>query len=175
MSDQPRASGPSEKTGNVVRDGAMGLVPETVSEIIKLNGLVWRESIVPAAILETIRLRNARTVNCVYCKAVRYDVAVADGFTEDRAQMVNDGYRDSALPPREKAAITLADAYLGYPAGADARARDEIRAEYSQAEIASMLVALMTFNFASRTAVSIGGMPKHDLPVMPMSVAQAGD
>ena len=62
-----------------------------------------------SSLLEILRLRNARTVNCVFCKSVRYDVARADGLTEDRAEMVGDDYEASALTAREKAAIALAD------------------------------------------------------------------
>ena len=171
MSAKPRATGPGTQTGNVIRDSAMGLVPETVSEIITLNSHVWRESLVPPALLEILRLRNARTVNCVFCKSVRYDVARADGLSEDRAEMVADGYQESALAPREKAALALADAYLGFPAGVDVQIARQIAAEYSQAEVASMLVALMCFNFTSRMAVSIGGMPEDPLPIMEVSVA----
>lgn len=171
---ESRASGPAQKTGNVVKDSPMGLIPETVSEILKLNGHVWRESLVPPSILETIRLRNARTVNCVFCKSVRYDVAIEDGLTEDRVSLINDSYRDSVLPAREKAAITLADCYLGFPAGADQKAAAEIASQYSDDEIASMLVAVMTYNFTSRMAVSLGGMPEDGtLPIMQMSVSAA--
>jgi alkylhydroperoxidase family enzyme len=172
MSTKPRASGPAEATGNVIRDSPMGLAPETVSLIIALNGHVWHESLVAPAILEILRLRNARTVNCVFCKAVRYDVARADGLSEDRAQMVADNYRDSALSAREKAAVALADCYLGFPAGVSHDTAAELGALYSEAEAASMLIALVTFNFTSRMAVSLGGMPD-ELPVMevPVSIA----
>lgn len=171
MSAKPRANGPGTQTGNVIRDSAMGLVPETVSEIITLNSHVWRESRVPPTLLEILRLRNARTVNCVFCKAVRYDVARDDGLTEDRAEMVADGYADSALSDREKRAIMLADSYLGFPAGVNPYAAGQIAAEFEPAEIASMLVSLMTFNFTSRMAVSIGGMPEDPLPIMEVSIA----
>lgn len=173
MSTKPRANGPSTQTGNVIRDSAMGLVPETVSEIIRLNSHIWRESLVPPTLLEIIRLRNARTVNCVFCKAVRYDVARDDGLTDDRADMVDDGYADSALSDREKRAIMLADSYLGFPAGLNADAAEQITKEFTPAEIASMLVALIAFNFTSRMAVSIGGMPEDPLPVMVVSVAHS--
>jgi len=166
----PRASGPKTQTGNVIRDSPLGLIPETVSEIIALNGHVWRDSLVSPSLLEIIRLRNARTVNCVYCRSVRYDVARKDGLTEQRAEMIADGYRESALSEREKLAIALADAYLGIPAGMDAALAARISAEFSEAEIASMMVALMTFNFTSRTAVSLGGMPEEPLPVTEVSV-----
>jgi alkylhydroperoxidase family enzyme len=170
MQGKPRVSGPGTQSGNVVRDSAMGLVPETVDEILALNGHVWRESRVPPALLEILRLRNARTVNCVFCKSVRYDVARLDGLTEERAALVADGYEQSALARREKLAIALADAYLGFPAGVDAGLAARLGAEFTAAEIASMLVALVTFNFTSRTAVSIGGMPEDPLPVTVVSV-----
>lgn len=172
MPSRPRASGPAEATGNVIRDSPMGLVPETVSDIIALNGAVWRDSLVAPSILEIMRLRNARAVNCVFCKAVRYDVARADGLSEERAEMINDDYRASALSPREKAAVTLADCYLGFPAGVGHEAAAEIAAAYAEREIASMLTALVTFNFASRMAVSLGGMPD-ELPVMELPVTIA--
>jgi len=175
MHSKPRATAPGTQTGNVIRDSALGLVPETVSEIIKLNGHVWRDSLVPPSLLEIVRLRNARTVNCVFCKSVRYDVARSDGLTEERAAMVADGYESSMLSEREKLAIALADAYLGSPAGMGADLAAKLSSAFTQAEIASMLVALMTFNFTSRTAVSIGGMPEEPLPVTEVSIALAAD
>ena len=170
MSAEPRATGPGTQSGNVIRDSAMGRVPETVDEIIALNRHVWRDSKVSPAVLEMIRLRNARTVNCVFCKSVRYDVARADGLTEDRVAMIADGYEESGLSDREKLALGLADSYLGFPAGVRADLAPRLVGAFSGDEIASMLVALMTFNFTSRMAVSIGGMPE-ELPVMEVSVA----
>jgi alkylhydroperoxidase family enzyme len=173
MPTNPRASGPGSATGNVIRDSMMGLVPETVDEIIRLNGHVWRDSLVSPSLLETLRLRNARTVNCVFCKSVRYDVARADGLTEAKVEMIGDGYEHSALAPREKAAITLADAYLGFPAGISGAAAERVAAAFDDAEIASMMVSLMTFNITSRAAVSNGGMPEGPLPVTEISVSSA--
>ncbi|HTV94921.1 MAG TPA: hypothetical protein VME42_02940 [Steroidobacteraceae bacterium] len=166
-----RASPPAARTGNVIRDSALGRVPETVEEIIGLNRHVWADSLVGPALLEILRLRNARTVNCVYCRAVRYDVARRDGLTEQKAQMIDDEYRSSALSEREKLAIALADAYLGFPAGVSRDLAAQLAREFSPAQIASMLVALLAFNFTSRTAVAVGGMPEEPLPVVEVSVA----
>lgn len=175
MPDQPRVGTPGTRTGNTIRDSALGLVPETVSEIIALNGHVWNGAIVPPALLEIIRLRNARTVNCVFCKSVRYDVARADGLTEERAAMIAPGYQASALSDREKSAIALADCYLGFPAGVAPDVAPRLAAAFTREEIAASLVALMTFNFTSRTAVSIGGMPEEPLPIMELSVSVTTD
>jgi alkylhydroperoxidase family enzyme len=175
MGTKARASPPAQRTGNVIRDSALGRVPETLEQIIDLNGAVWQQSRVSPTLLEIVRLRNARTVNCVFCKSVRYEVARNDGLTEARAQLIDDNFRDSALSPREKLAVALADCYLGFPAGVPAELATQLAAEFSAEEIASLLVALMCFNFTSRTAVSIGGMPDEPLPivVLPVSVTTA--
>lgn len=176
MQTKMRVTPPNSSTGNVIKDSPMGLVKETVDEIAAANSDVWRKSLVPASMLEIIRLRNARTVNCVFCRSVRYDVARKDGLTEDRAAMVEDGYETSALTEREKLALGLADGYLGFPAGIDADLAGKLSATFSEAEIASMLVALMTFNFASRCAVSLGGMPEEGtLPITEISVSVAAE
>lgn len=171
MSREPRASAPPTRTGNAIRDSALGLVHETVTEIVELNRAVWAQSVVSPTLLEVLRLRNARTVNCVYCKAVRYAVAREDGLTEERAALIDDGYHDSELSQQEKLAIALADSYLGYPAGIAPALASELQTQFSPAQIATMLVALVTFNFTSRTAVAIGGMPEQPLPVtlLPLS------
>ena len=165
MSTEPRAAPSGAHSGNPIRDSALGIVPQTVDEIVALNDAVWRASLVAPSLLEIIRLRNARTVNCVFCKSVRYEVARQDGLSEARAQMVDEGYRDSSLSEREKLAIALTDCYLGFPAAVPQELVGRLRREFSAAEIATMLVALMTFNFTSRTAVSIGGMPHEPLPI----------
>jgi alkylhydroperoxidase family enzyme len=171
MSAKARASAPPTRTGNAIRDSALGLVPQTVTQIIELNRAVWAQGTVAPTLLEVLRLRNARTVNCVYCKAVRYAVARDDGLTEARAAMIDEHYRDSELSDEEKLVIALADCYLGYPAQVPASLATQLQARFSAAQLAIMLVALMTFNFTSRTAVSIGGMPEEALPLtlLPLS------
>jgi alkylhydroperoxidase family enzyme len=170
MATKARASPPATRTGNVIRDSALGLVPETVEEVIVLNGEVWQSSLVSPTLLEMVRLRNARAVNCVFCKAVRYEVARNDGLTEERAQLIDANYQHSSLSRREKLAIALADCYLGFPAAVKPELAAQLAAEFTPAQIAALLVALMTFNFTSRTAVSIGGMPEEPLPVMVLPV-----
>jgi len=174
MKTKARASAPAQRSGNPIRDSALARVPETLDEIVALNSAVWQRSLVSPALLETLRLRNARTVNCVFCKAVRYEVARADGLTEARAAMIDTGYEHSALTEREKLAVALADGYLGFPAGITAALAPRLAREFSAEQLASMFVALMTFNFTSRTAVTIGGMPEDPLPVVLIPVA-AGD
>ena len=63
---RPRVGTPGISTGNMIRDSSFGLVPETLDPIVQLNDSVWRRNSVRPAFLEMLRLRNARTVNCVF-------------------------------------------------------------------------------------------------------------
>lgn len=52
MSARPRASAPPIRTGDPIRDSALGRVAETVDEIIRLNAELWRHSLVSPTLLE---------------------------------------------------------------------------------------------------------------------------
>lgn len=166
-----RVTAPKTGTGNVIRDSAMGLVPETVDIYATLNKSLWTAEHMRPAILEMVRLRNARTVNCVFCKSVRYDVAKADGLSEDKVSQIADGYEGSALSDVEKAALAFADAYLFDPKGVTPALKARLAAIFTDAELATIAVALAAFNASSRCAVSLGGMPE-SLPVMEISVPE---
>jgi hypothetical protein len=76
----------------VIRDSSMGLATQLIDPIVRLNDSVWRRNSVRLALVEMLRLRNARAVNCVFCKAARYDVARQDGLTEDKVAQIDDGF-----------------------------------------------------------------------------------
>src|SRR5690242_3644661 len=109
MHNQPRAGTPERQTGHVIRDSSLGLVPETLPALIELQGDVWHRTSVGPALMEVLRLRNARTVNCVFCKSVRYDIARADGLTEAKVAKIDDNFAASDLSTREKLALSFAD------------------------------------------------------------------
>lgn len=169
MHAQPRVTAPAGGTGHVMRDSALGLVAETVEPMIRLQDQVWHNDTVNPALLEVVRLRNARLVNCVFCRSVRYDIAKADGLTEDKVAQIDDGYQSGTLSQREKTALTFADAYLKDNGEITPELAAAVRGEFSERELAHLAIALMTFNAASRCAVSLGGMPE-ELPVMEMSL-----
>ena len=74
---KPRVRLPTDHqpTGHILRDSTMSMVPETLEPYIVLNKALWAEGPLNPAELELMRLRNARKVGCVYCKAVRYGEA----------------------------------------------------------------------------------------------------
>jgi alkylhydroperoxidase family enzyme len=159
-----RVQAPPGNTGDPIRDSALGLVAETVDPIAGLNRHVWRSSPVRPALLEIVRLRNARWVNCQFCKSVRYDLARRDGLTENKVDQIRDGYEQSSLSEDEKLALEFADAYLHDPKGMTAELARRLKRRLSPAQLAHLAIALVAFNATSRCAVSIGGMPEN-LPI----------
>lgn len=169
MGSRPRVSPPTGGTGNIVRDSALGLVPETLDAYLALNRLIWEAGPLGPAEIEVARLRNARRVGCVFCKAVRYDVARADGLTEDRASLIDDGFEESALAERDKLIIAFTDRYYSDPAGSDDALHASLSATFTPEELAHLSLAVAHFSGFSRCAVSLGGMPD-ELPVMEIAV-----
>ena len=166
---KPRAGAPAITTGNVIRDSSMGLATQLIEGIVRLNDSVWRRNSVRLALVEMLRLRNARTVNCVFCKAARYDVARQDGLTEDKVAQIDDGFASSALSEMEKLVLGFADVYLRDPGHFDPQLIARLREHFSAEQICHMAVALATFNASSKCAVSLGGMPEF-VPVMEVTL-----
>jgi alkylhydroperoxidase family enzyme len=171
MSSKPRVTPPASTGGNIISDSALGLVPETLVPYMQLNWQIWNSGPLSPAEIEMARLRNARTVNCVFCKSVRYDVAVAAGLTETKVDMIDDEYANSELSPREKLIIEYTDCYLQHPASLGAELQQRMLAEFNAAEIAHLSLAIAHFNGFSRCAVALGGMPD-ELPIMEISVPE---
>jgi alkylhydroperoxidase family enzyme len=166
---KPRARAPGTTTGNSIRDSALGLATDLLDAVVALNDSVWRRNSVRPALLEMLRLRNARTVNCVFCRSVRYDVARADGLGEDRVEQIRDGFETGTLSDVEKAVLAFADTYLRHPGRFDPALVATLRAHFSEEQLCHMAIALATFNATSRCAVSLGGMPE-SLPVMEIAL-----
>jgi alkylhydroperoxidase family enzyme len=171
MATRPRVSPPDVSTGNIVRDSALGLVPETLEPYMALNREIWVGGPLSAAEIEMARLRNARKVNCVFCKSVRYDIARDAGLSEDKVQMIDDDYPDSALSDREKLVLAFTDQYLNDPAAISDDLKGRLSQEFTAEELVHLSMAVAHFNGFSRCAVALGGMPD-ELPVMEISLPQ---
>ncbi|MFT4614208.1 MAG: alkylhydroperoxidase family enzyme [Bacteroidia bacterium] len=169
MSSKPRAFNPAAPTGNMIRDSALGLVPETLEPYMALNLLVWKAGPLTAAEIEVARLRNARTVNCVFCRNVRYDIAKDAGLDEAQVAMIDDDYAGSDLGEREKLIIAFVDQYYGNPAGMADDLKLRLQMAFSAQELAHLSLAIAHFSGFSRCAVALGGMPD-GMPVMAISL-----
>ena len=169
MATQARAGVPGTETGHVIRDSSLGLVPETIDAILKLQDLIWHHSSIGPALSETLRLRNANAVNCVICRNVRYDIARKDGLTEDQAANIGGAGGEAPLTDQQRHAVAFADLYLQDPRRRDSDLAAALQDRFTTEQICHMAIALTFFNALSRCAVSLGGMPEA-MPVTEVSV-----
>ena len=77
---------------------------------------------------------------------------------------IRDGWRESALSPRQKAVLAWTDAFLAPEAQANETLRREMLAEFSPAEIVELTAGLALFMGFSKIALALGGVPD-SLPV----------
>jgi len=109
------------------------------------------------------------TAGCVFCKAVRYDVAIEAGLGEDKAQMINDEFATSSLTAREKLILAFTDQYLHTSSVPEPELMQRLQVEFSQEELLHLSLVVACFNGFSRCAVALGGMPD-EIPRMEIAV-----
>ena len=162
MSSTARVQVPAAQggSGNVIRDSALGMVPEVVEALISLNGAVWDAGELSPAEIELARLQNAQFTGCVMCRAVRYDVAVEDGFSEDKVAVIQQGADDAVLSGRERLIVAFTRQFHLDPAGIPESLQLALRAAFSEAELLHLSMAVAYFCGSSRCAVALGGMPE---------------
>lgn len=169
MGSKARVTVRTGTSGNVVRDSALGLVPETLDAYMQYNSAIWEAGPLRPAELEVARLRNANRVGCAFCKAVRYDIALADGLTEERAGIVGQADDDTQLSERDRLIMAFTDQFHSDPGNLPGELRRRLRGVFTPAELAHLSLAVAHFSGFSRCAVALGGMPD-ELPVMQISL-----
>lgn len=114
---------------------------------------------IDAATKEMLRIHNAGVSDCEFCKNVRYTVDGARVLDEGAVDAVTS--RDRAgFPPREQAALELAEAFFGEPPAATTGTRERLRAHYSDAEIVELLLTLVRSRSGSTALIALGLEPE---------------
>jgi AhpD family alkylhydroperoxidase len=83
--------------------------PEIAAKFVEFGQLMRDEHILPARLLELVRLRVAFHNQCRSCMAVRYSYGVEDGVTEDLVCSLERPEEADDLTEAERAAIGYAD------------------------------------------------------------------
>jgi AhpD family alkylhydroperoxidase len=154
---------PEPVTDAVRQYGLLAHAPAVLERFMRLYGTLWQDGIVDPATKEVVRLRNARTTGCGYCRNVRFASAREGGLTEERVALIDDGWAASALSAREKAAIALTDVVLGRTAAVDGALASALRREFTAPELVELgVTAALCLGF-SKIAVALGTAPV-DMP-----------
>ena len=170
---RPRVAPPVTDSNDPVAGSVLAHLPEALAAFQHLYGVLWSTGPIEPALLELVRIRNARVTGCGFCKNVRFTVDGERPLPEARLERVRDGWQSSDLSAREKAALRLADALLHVPVELDAAGRRELLARFDDAEIVELAAAVAIFMGFSKIAVALGQAPE-SMPTleMPMPTVQ---
>ena len=160
----PRVQPPDVDTDDPVAGSVLAHQPALLSAFTELYGTLWSHGEVDQMTKEMARLRNARTVNCPICKAIRFSGARADGLEEQLVDLIHDGYEQTDLEPRHKAVLAWVDAFLDDPSGDHAALRARLGEHFTLAQIVELTAGIALFMGFSKIAVSLGGLPD-EIPV----------
>lgn len=160
----PRVQPPDVDTDDPVAGSVLAHQPALLEAFTDLYGTLWRHGEVDQFTKEMARLRNARTVNCPICKAIRFEGARAEGLAEEIVDLIHDGYETAALEERHKAVLAWVDAFIAEPGGDHAALRARLASHYTAAQIVELTAAVALFMGFSKIAVALGGLPD-EIPV----------
>jgi AhpD family alkylhydroperoxidase len=167
MSTTPRVSSAIDGEEASLRN-ALAHQPRLAAAFSHMYGTMWNDGVLGQALKETIRMRNARVTDCGFCKFVRFDGAQRAGLTEDQVEQIVDGHERSTLSTRQKLALRFTDGYLHDPARVPDELMDELRGEFSDAEIVEMGLALTMYMSMAKVLISLGTEPEQmDVTVLP--------
>ncbi len=87
-------------------------------------------------------------------------MAREQGLTETQVTEIEDGYEESALSERDKAAIALTDAIIGDPRSVSPKLQERLREHFSDSEIVEMGLGVGLFMSLSKVLITLGMEPE---------------
>jgi AhpD family alkylhydroperoxidase len=167
MSTTPRVSSAIDGEAASLRS-ALAHQPRLAAAFSHMYGTMWNDGVLDQPLKETVRMRNARVTDCGYCKFVRFDGAQRAGLTEHEVEQIVDGHEHSTLSTRQKLALRFTDGYLRDPASVPGELMEEMRGEFTEAEIVEMGLALTMYMSMAKVLISLGTEPEQmDITVLP--------
>jgi AhpD family alkylhydroperoxidase len=118
------------------------------------------ESGLEPALLELVRMRVSQINGCGYCLDMHSKDARAKGETEQRIYLLQ-AWRETPLySDRERAALAWAEALTNISkAHVSDALYDEARAQFSEAELAALTLAVVEINGWNRFAIAFNAVP----------------
>ena len=155
----PRVKAPATQSADPIEASPLALQPELLQAFLRLYGTLWSFGELDQASKELARIRNARTIDCPICKAIRFAGARQEGLSEDVLDRVCDGWEHSDLTARQKVVLRYVDCFLASPVEIGEDLRRELLAHFTPAQLVELAAAVALFMGFSKIAVALGGLP----------------
>ena len=154
-----RVKSPASTSADPIQASPLALQPELLQAFLRLYGTLWSHGELDQATKEIARIRNARSIDCPICKAIRFAGARREGLGEDVLDRVRDGHETSDLSPRQKTVLRFVDVFLASPGEIAPDLRRDLLAHFTPPQLVELTAALALFAGFSKIAVALGGLP----------------
>lgn len=135
-------------------------VPELGAAQARFQKVAYPGS-VDLATRELLRILSGRLSRCTICRNLRLNAAIDRGFDESVVEHLEDPSR-SGLPARQQVVLRLTLAFLTAPETFEAEDWAEMRAYYSDEQVAELMLDLVRFRPGSKLVVAAGLEPEGD-------------
>lgn len=134
----------------------LGLRPDLSEPFRAFYAVFWRDRLVDPVVLELCRLRVAQLLGCATELRVRYEPAVAAGFTEAMADELARWPTSECFTDAHRAALAFAEQFVIDPKGIRGPVRDDLRAHFTLPEVVAITEALALFDGFIRVRLVLG-------------------
>jgi len=137
--------------------------PDVMTAMIGLETYLARQSRredgVDKPLMELVKIRVSQINQCAYCLDMHTKDARALGETEQRIYALSAWRETPFFSDRERAALAWAEANTLLPQGVSQQLFEEVREQFSEAQLANLTLAIATINAWNRFGVSFAPVP----------------
>ena len=137
--------------------------PDVMTAMIGLETYLARQSRnedgVDKPLMELVKIRVSQINHCAFCIDMHTKDARALGETEQRIYALSAWRETPFFSDRERAALAWAEANTLLPQGVSQQLFEEVRENFSEAQLANLTLAIATINAWNRFGVSFAPVP----------------
>ncbi|MGE6529740.1 carboxymuconolactone decarboxylase family protein [Pseudomonas sp. NPDC077382] len=137
--------------------------PDEMTAMIGLETYLARQSRrddgIDKPLMELVKIRVSQINRCAFCIDMHTRDARAIGETEQRIYALSAWRETPFFTERERAALAWAEANTLLPNGIEQALFDEVRQQFSEAQLANLTLAIATINAWNRFGVSFAPVP----------------
>lgn len=138
------------------------LAPELFRSVLTLDGTVNASGLDPD-LLHLVKIRASQINGCAYCVDMHVKESLTDGMDTQKLHLVATWRESPFFDARERAALEWTESVtLIADTGVPDAAYEAVRAEFSEAELAKLTVAIGTISLLNRIAVA--SRTQHPVP-----------
>lgn len=137
--------------------------PEVMTAMMGLETYLARQSRredgIDKPLMELVKIRVSQINHCAFCIDMHTRDARAIGETEQRIYALNAWRETPFFTERERAALAWAEANTLLPNGIEQALFDELRQQFSEAQLVNLTLVIATINAWNRFGVSFAPVP----------------